>query len=976
MKLKKLSVKVFIAVALLLLVQAFLPTVQAAATTEVNGGYTTEGKKYKLLKGDFKFPAATISKDEHGDGDLKDISATFFYSDGFFAASPDKYNPSLATASLCLAMAGFYSNEGYQGEGHDYSNKSKNIVQYMKDIGVASDDIYRNAYNRIRPQTDSIGVTIGKKATSNDRTLIIISIRGSNYEREWASNVTLGTEKEAVGFSRAAGIVFSSIQNYINTKGLAAQIDNGKVDFWIAGYSRAGATTNLTAKRLVDTYVSKGNKVFAYCLEAPQGGIKTEEQSGSNYACIHSVINKNDFVPYVAPKSMAFQRYGVDHYIPGTSADYKAGNSDNEFYEAGSQSYLLKRSIMETHLKAIDPNISFGDSFATYGLDTNMFAYFNETKFVQTGTYLSMNKFLDSFLDYFTGWTKTDRKKYAEILQPILHDIMMIVYDAHPARIELFNERLQKLLDKDVTKIDLLGILVFAMGKWDKPGYPHKDYYINKVIDKLIQAKCIEALGLKYPVRQKLIRIDLPVLLDLLMTFMSVDYTHNLYETRGLTQTFTFLFNSANIGLNHVPEVTLAWLRADDPLYSNETSSVQAANYFNSAASAPQIDMIAKISSASGSDSSSKVILITEISDTFVEYGTALDKSLLPEKVMAEYNDGNIEELSINWNESFDLYVHSENSDGTLWEKINDDMLAELALEKTDPLMAIFTGKVTGAEMAEGVSPDVSARVFVAGIPRLDPPEASLVDGEYNGPQKVTLTFEDVSSGDIYYSIFKMTEEADGSINGESEEAKKYTGPITIGQSGLTESEDLELIAYVKSNNPDVIADSEILIWSYTISPLVSEDAGSSVIKNNISKTFTLSKDIAVCWRVDSSRITFSLASAAAAEDEIIVSVTPANAEEVPTKRIDVTVMTLAGTTLKGIYKIPVQTSTDGGQTWTDEEPILFNTVEAVEEAQNNNNSDNNNSNGSEASSNPGSSGGCSIGAGVLALLALIFKRK
>ena len=116
----------------------------------------------------------------------------------------NKYNSHLATASICLAMAGFYSNEGDIGRLADYSKKWQNIYQFMQDIGVNTSDIFRNNYNSIRPQTDSIGVTIGNKQLQNNRRLIIISIRGSNYEREWTSNLTLGTSGEAQGFANAA----------------------------------------------------------------------------------------------------------------------------------------------------------------------------------------------------------------------------------------------------------------------------------------------------------------------------------------------------------------------------------------------------------------------------------------------------------------------------------------------------------------------------------------------------------------------------------------------------------------------------------------------------------------------------------------------------------------------------------------------------------------------------------------------------
>ena len=55
----------------------------------------------------FTFPSAVAINDA-----LKDIQARFFYSDGFFAEDPYTYNNHIAAASLCMAMAAFYSNEG------------------------------------------------------------------------------------------------------------------------------------------------------------------------------------------------------------------------------------------------------------------------------------------------------------------------------------------------------------------------------------------------------------------------------------------------------------------------------------------------------------------------------------------------------------------------------------------------------------------------------------------------------------------------------------------------------------------------------------------------------------------------------------------------------------------------------------------------------------------------------------------------
>ena len=90
----------------------------ASVTETVTGGYTVGTKNYDLIKGVFYFPSAVAIDDA-----LIDIPARFFYTDGFFAEDPYTYNNHLATASICMAMSAFYSNEG------DYPTKRKNITQ-------------------------------------------------------------------------------------------------------------------------------------------------------------------------------------------------------------------------------------------------------------------------------------------------------------------------------------------------------------------------------------------------------------------------------------------------------------------------------------------------------------------------------------------------------------------------------------------------------------------------------------------------------------------------------------------------------------------------------------------------------------------------------------------------------------------------------------------------------------------------------
>ncbi len=61
----------------------------------------------------------------------------------------------------------------------------------------------------------------------------------------------------------------------------------------------------------------------------------------------------------------------------------------------------------------------------------------------------------------------------------------------------------------------------------------------------------------------------------------------------------------------------------------------------------------------------------------------------------------------------------------------------------------------------------------------------------------------------------------------------------------------------------------------------------------------------------------------AAADDLVKVSVVPADAETSPVSKVTVTASTIAGKTLEGVYRIPVQTSTDGSL-WDEDIVLTF----------------------------------------------------
>lgn len=617
---------IFMAAAFILSILPEIPASAAEADSENtytygvmkedSRGYQVDGKTYHLYKGAFRYAGYDPGKDSE---------ALFYFSPGFFANDPLVYKPELATASAAMAIAGFYSNEG------EVSTKRSNIVQFMQDIGCDPKDVYSNIYNTIEPQTDSIGVTMGSMkldAVEEGRVLIPIAIRGGNYEKEWASNVTLGTQDavadgEAKGFSTAATIVFSEVQNYIKTHGLEDKAKQGKITFWIAGYSRAGATANLTAKRLIDEYLynykTTENKFFAYCIEAPQGGTAAGKGTSRQYGYIHNVIDKGDVVPLAAPSGMGFIRYGIDHYIPGSSASATPSGPvdkneyDNHAYEVGTPEYNTKHGHMIGQLKAVEPRRVFSDFFEVRGLDTRELkgtmalvgiSLLNPVHLIgtivqvairaitakkedilRTGEKMRMDDFLVEFMKNLQDWTglsrdsyagkKEEKKAYYGNIETVLRDYMTITRDSTGAQMAEFRKRVKGLWDNGTIGI-LKAISLFygAFDKWDDPKFTEKEKYKAMFVDWLDKSKCFDALELTSAEKERVLKTDVPALLDFALTYAARDYHHDLHKTNGSTQILTMLRNIENIMLNHMPDVILAWLRADDPLYKNDIKPI------------------------------------------------------------------------------------------------------------------------------------------------------------------------------------------------------------------------------------------------------------------------------------------------------------------------------------------------------------------------------------------------------------------
>lgn len=525
-----------------------------------------------VIKGWFSYPSST-SNDE-------DTVACFYYSDGYFSDS-ETYSDHLSSMSMALAMAAMGKNadgsasteEAADPANETYRNKFAHVTQLLSDIGCADDSIHVSESYLEKPTEDGVGVAIASKTIElggQERVLVPVAVRGANYEREWANSVTVGETGEAAGFASAADQVLAEVKAYLADHGLEDAAAQGRVCFWVTGYSRAGAVANLAAKRLVDAYGSSGsmaagNEVFAYCFEAPQGGAASENDT-SAYSCIHNVVNACDIVPLVVPSQMGLCRYGVDHVIAGTSASSE------------------QKEAMLAQLAACGPQISYDDTFSLATLDyTGVMSGGSLVQACETEESVSCETWLANFVAHAQEWglggdAESWRSAYVTgstnsygSPQEALSSLLVVLYGHSASE----RQAIVAGLSKGAGQISKFELFLAIAGWGNLTDVSSKDSYLDKwwgtlspcISDKLTAEELEQVRGAYKP------------LADLLLRVVSKDAATKQYGATykgGLASQVdvgTLAYNASRILANHDHEVNLAWLRAADSFYDAESSA-------------------------------------------------------------------------------------------------------------------------------------------------------------------------------------------------------------------------------------------------------------------------------------------------------------------------------------------------------------------------------------------------------------------
>ena len=349
----------------------------------------------------------------------------FYYTDDYFKKPATKYNQSLATMSLCLALS------TYQDEDEKiYDKNVKNVKNLFGKCGFVvdgADSTFQQKNYDIKTGTDTIACSFTSKKIG-DSTLVAVAVRSGGYGAEWASNLTLGSKGDHFGFNDASNKVYEYLADYVNSRNIT-----GKVKFWITGFSRGGATANLLAAKLDNTIDShpkitySKEDVYAYTFATPAGAVKSNNPHSKKYNNIFNIINFHDLVPLVAPSQTgwSFDRYGITKVLP-----FSESTSVSAIYEPKMIKYL-KGMGYEYKVNNFKSYINFGYGPVVQKNNYDTLGVFNR-KFIKSvanqigGRYLYVLNYQNKLRNFASknGW-----KIYAGLLDmDTYRDFFILLY--------------------------------------------------------------------------------------------------------------------------------------------------------------------------------------------------------------------------------------------------------------------------------------------------------------------------------------------------------------------------------------------------------------------------------------------------------------------------------------------------------------------------------------------------------------------
>ena len=224
------------------------------------------------------------------------------WKDEWFFEPTTVYNHKLATAAMGLSALA-------------YADGERNIAGYEQ-LGFTSDDVCTEV---VKDPKGPIGFTLACKRIKkqqDEKSLIVIAVRGTIGRAEWESNMDISggspTVDVHVGFEAAKNIILGKLQAFLTNKGLEEEAPSSKV--LLVGHSRGAAVANLLALELVSSGAYALEDTYCYTFATPNVATHLDPAP-----YIFNIINPDDFVPRAPLEKWNFGKHGVSYELPSTS---------------------------------------------------------------------------------------------------------------------------------------------------------------------------------------------------------------------------------------------------------------------------------------------------------------------------------------------------------------------------------------------------------------------------------------------------------------------------------------------------------------------------------------------------------------------------------------------------------------------------------------------------------------------------------
>ncbi len=507
-------------------------------------------QKAKIKTGTFTFADGPREQDRTG---------TYYYSDEYFRRNAAILNPHLRTMSFALCMACFPSMEAV-----DYDRVYRNAEKLLGELGFT--DFTPNEDYRKKPSVDTLGILLAHKVIRDgdeDCSLIVMGLRGAGYGDEWASNLVLGEEGSAEGFEKCMVYADAFLCRYLED--MAGKLCR-RVKYWITGFSRVAAVSNLLGARIdryAPAYFTRTDDIYVYTFEAPAAASKADRRP---FPSIHNTVNPHDLVPKMAPSVWGFRRYGTD---------------DTVFPDIHSEEYLEKIGEVQERVKALNPTLDYDpEAFKTTYRKGKQFLPVEDVprakrkQFDEWWYHARQDEYLDRFVDFIgkrishkeDGDDPTDRERRARFVKSYQAAFSAVAKTYLGGTLSEREAMLSAV--KTIYKEDLntrrLAYGLFKLWQNSDFSYRQLGIYIKTIVHRRMQmtpeaGMDSQAVSAFFSAAENLLYYVVKCL------SYDVRRHHFSYFT-------TLLTNVHRIALGHYPEVIMAWLQTYDEYYHVDMS--------------------------------------------------------------------------------------------------------------------------------------------------------------------------------------------------------------------------------------------------------------------------------------------------------------------------------------------------------------------------------------------------------------------